>query len=141
MRPEQEETDVGPPLRPNEPRGSDPHEIPWVSDIVRVCKENPDVQNIYFEPGSTFGQTSAYAPELWMHMLGQMLQVPHGEERILWGTDSIWGGSPQSQIVRLRRPATPSTAGSGSPSAARNRVRRSGDTKEESPARCDTLKS
>jgi predicted TIM-barrel fold metal-dependent hydrolase len=91
------------PLRPNEPRGSDPQEIPWVSDILRVCKENPDVRNIYFELGSTFGQTSAYAPEVCMHMLGQMLQVPHGEERILWGTDSIWGGSPQSQIVRLRR--------------------------------------
>src|SRR5204862_1667190 len=29
--------------------------------------------------------------------------VPGGEDRILWGTDSIWGGSPQSQIVRLRR--------------------------------------
>jgi predicted TIM-barrel fold metal-dependent hydrolase len=91
------------PLRPNEPRGSAPQEIPWVSDIIRVCKENPDVRNIYFELGSTFGQTSAYAPEVCMHMLGQMLQVPHGEERILWGTDSIWGGSPQSQIVRLRR--------------------------------------
>jgi hypothetical protein len=32
-----------------------------------------------------------------------MLQVPGGADRILWGTDSIWGGSPQSQIVRLRR--------------------------------------
>jgi predicted TIM-barrel fold metal-dependent hydrolase len=91
------------PLRPNEPRAGDPQEIPWVSDVVRICKENPDVRNIYFELGSTFGQTSAYAPEVCMHMLGQMLQVPHGEDRILWGTDSIWGGSPQSQIVRLRR--------------------------------------
>jgi hypothetical protein len=61
------------------------------------------VKNIYFELGSTFGQTSAYAPEVCMHMLGQMLQLPDGEERILWGTDSIWGGSPQSQIVRMRR--------------------------------------
>ncbi|MEX0710947.1 MAG: hypothetical protein WD278_01270 [Pirellulales bacterium] len=26
-----------------------------------------------------------------------------GPERILWGTDSIWNGSPQSQIERLRR--------------------------------------
>ena len=24
-------------------------------------------------------------------------------DHILWGTDSIWGGSPQSQIERLRR--------------------------------------
>lgn len=90
-------------LRRNEARGDDPQQIPWISDIIKICRENPEVKNVYFELGSTFGQTSAYAPEVCMHMLGQMLQVPNGEERILWGTDSIWGGSPQSQIVRLRR--------------------------------------
>jgi uncharacterized protein len=37
-----------------------------------------------------------------MHMLGQMIQAA-GADHILWGTDSIWGGSPQSQIERLRR--------------------------------------
>jgi uncharacterized protein len=37
-----------------------------------------------------------------MHMLGQMLQVV-GPDRILWGTDCIWAGSPQSQIERFRR--------------------------------------
>jgi hypothetical protein len=35
-------------------------------------------------------------------MLGQMIQTA-GADHILWGTDSIWGGSPQSQIERLRR--------------------------------------
>ena len=35
-------------------------------------------------------------------MLGQMIQTG-GADHILWGTDSIWGGSPQSQIERLRR--------------------------------------
>ena len=25
------------------------------------------------------------------------------EDNIIWGTDSIWGGSPQSQIERFRR--------------------------------------
>jgi len=91
------------PLRPDEKKSDDPQEIPWISDILRALKENPEVKNVYFELGSTFGQTSAYAPQVCMHMLGQMLQVPDGESRILWGTDSIWGGSPQSQIVRLRR--------------------------------------
>jgi uncharacterized protein len=91
------------PLAANEPRNPDPQSIPWVSDIIRMLKDNPGVTNVYFELGSTFGQTSAYAPEICMHMLGQMLQVPKGAERILWGTDSIWGGSPQSQIERLRR--------------------------------------
>jgi predicted TIM-barrel fold metal-dependent hydrolase len=89
--------------RRNEPQPQDPQEIPWISDLLRACREHPRVRNIYFELGRTFGQTSAYAPEVCMHMLGQMLQVPGGEDRILWGTDSIWGGSPQSQIVRLRR--------------------------------------
>jgi len=31
-----------------------------------------------------------------------MIQVA-GPDHILWGTDSIWNGSPQSQIERLRR--------------------------------------
>jgi predicted TIM-barrel fold metal-dependent hydrolase len=90
-------------LRLFERKSPDPQEIPWISDILRALKENPEVRNVYFELGSTFGQTSVFAPQVCMHMLGQMLQVPGGEDRILWGTDSIWGGSPQSQIVRLRR--------------------------------------
>jgi predicted TIM-barrel fold metal-dependent hydrolase len=80
----------------------DPQEIPWISDILRILKKEPKIKNIYFELGSTFQQTSARSPEMAMHMLGQMIQVA-GADHVLWGTDSIWGGSPQSQIVRLRR--------------------------------------
>jgi predicted TIM-barrel fold metal-dependent hydrolase len=80
----------------------DPQEIPWVSDILRILKKNPKLRNIYFELGGTFNILSAYLPEMCMHMLGQMIQVA-GADHILWGTDSIWGGSPQSQIERLRR--------------------------------------
>jgi predicted TIM-barrel fold metal-dependent hydrolase len=85
-----------------DPKTNDPQEIPWISDILRILKRNPDLKNVYFELGSTFHMTSMYNPTVCMHMLGQMLQVA-GPERILWGTDSIWGGSPQSQIERLRR--------------------------------------
>jgi hypothetical protein len=85
-----------------DPKTKDPQEIPWISDIFRILKRNPQIKNIYFELGSTFQQTSARDPVLCMHMLGQMLQTA-GPERILWGTDSIWGGSPQSQIQRMRR--------------------------------------
>jgi predicted TIM-barrel fold metal-dependent hydrolase len=83
-------------------RTDDPQEIPWISDIFRILKRNPGIKNIYFELGSTFGQLSAAQPEKCMHMLGQMIQTA-GADHILWGTDSIWGGSPQSQIDRLRR--------------------------------------
>ncbi|HTI49960.1 MAG TPA: amidohydrolase family protein [Planctomycetaceae bacterium] len=85
-----------------DPRATDPQELPWISDLLRILKRNPQLKNIYFELGSTFNMTSAYQPESCMHMLGQMIQVA-GADHILWGTDSIWNGSPQSQIERLRR--------------------------------------
>jgi predicted TIM-barrel fold metal-dependent hydrolase len=86
-----------------DPKTNDPQEIPWISDIFRILKKNPKIKNIYFELGSTFNQLSAPRdPERCMHMLGQMLQTA-GADHILWGTDSIWNGSPQSQIERLRR--------------------------------------
>jgi predicted TIM-barrel fold metal-dependent hydrolase len=86
-----------------DPKTDDPQEIPWISDIFRILKRNPQIKNIYFELGSTFNQLSSPRdPEKCMHMLGQMLQVA-GADRILWGTDSIWNGSPQSQILRMRR--------------------------------------
>ena len=85
-----------------DPMTDDPREIPWISDLLRILKKNPAIKNIYFELGSTFQQLSASRPTTCLHMLGQMLQVA-GPDRILWGTDSIWGGSPQSQIVRLRK--------------------------------------
>ena len=81
----------------------DPQEIPWISDILRILKKNPKIKNIYFELGSTFNMTlGVSARRSCLHMLGQMIQAA-GADHILWGTDSIWGGSPQSQIERLRR--------------------------------------
>jgi predicted TIM-barrel fold metal-dependent hydrolase len=88
--------------RVESPKQNDPQEIPWISDILRILKRNPTIKNIYFELGSTFNATSSVNPEVCMHMLGQMIHVA-GADHILWGTDSIWNGSPQSQIERLRR--------------------------------------
>ncbi|MBX6313339.1 MAG: amidohydrolase family protein [Isosphaeraceae bacterium] len=85
-----------------DPKSTDPQEIPWISDLLRILKKNPEIKNIYFELGGTFNILSSYAPRVCMHMLGQMIQVA-GADHILWGTDSIWNGSPQSQIERLRR--------------------------------------
>ena len=85
-----------------DPKSTDPQEIPWVSDVLRILKKNPKMKNVYFELGSTFQMTSSAAPETCMHMLGQMIETA-GADHILWGTDSIWNGSPQSQIVRFRK--------------------------------------
>ncbi|MHB1557758.1 MAG: amidohydrolase family protein [Isosphaeraceae bacterium] len=89
-------------LRVVDPRTNDPQEIPWVSDVLRIFKRNPDIKNIYFELGGTFAILSMVAPQVCMHMLAQMIQVA-GADHVLWGTDSIWNGSPQSQIERMRR--------------------------------------
>ena len=40
-------------------------------------------------------------PDQAAHVLGKLL-VAVGADNILWGTDSIWYGSPQDQIQALR---------------------------------------
>jgi hypothetical protein len=40
-------------------------------------------------------------PDQASHLLGKLL-VAFGEDNILWGTDSIWYGSPQDQILAFR---------------------------------------
>ena len=54
------------------------------------------------ELGSTFGQLVITHPELCAHLLGQIIGA-FGVEHVLWGTDSIWYGSPQWQIEAFRR--------------------------------------
>jgi predicted TIM-barrel fold metal-dependent hydrolase len=55
--------------------------------------------NVYAELGSTW-YLSLRRPREAAHILGKLL-LAVGEDRILWGTDSIWYGSPQSLIDSL----------------------------------------
>ena len=52
--------------------------------------------NVYAEIGSTW-YLALRRPEEAAHILGKLL-IGVGEDRVLWGTDSIWYGSPQSLI-------------------------------------------
>ena len=79
----------------------DPQYIPWISDLMDIVKRN-NLKNVYFETGSTWNALSSARPESAMHYFGQLLNMGM-EDNIIWGTDSIWGGSPQSQIERFRR--------------------------------------
>jgi uncharacterized protein len=56
--------------------------------------------NVYAELGSTWRHLMR-DPEQAAHALGKLL-VHVGENNVLWGTDSIWYGSPQDQIVAFR---------------------------------------
>jgi hypothetical protein len=81
---------------------ANPQYIPWCSELIDIVRRN-NLKNVYFELGSTWNGLSAGNALGAMHLLGQILNLPSGEDRIIWGTDSIWGGSPQSQIERFRR--------------------------------------
>lgn len=56
--------------------------------------------NVYAELGSTW-RFLMRDPDSAAHALGKLLRYL-GEDNILWGTDSIWYGSPQDQIQAFR---------------------------------------
>lgn len=76
--------------------------VPWVSDICEARRKNPHMKNVYMELGSTFALMVSSSPLLCAHVLGMAIQS-FGEDNVLWGTDSIWWGSPQWQIEAFRR--------------------------------------
>lgn len=56
--------------------------------------------NLYAELGSTWRYFMS-RPDEAAHAIGKLLAT-FGEDRIIWGTDSIWYGSPQDQIQAFR---------------------------------------
>ena len=56
--------------------------------------------NVYAELGSTWRHLLR-DPDQAAHVLGKLL-VHVGADNVLWGTDSIWYGSPQDQIQAFR---------------------------------------
>jgi predicted TIM-barrel fold metal-dependent hydrolase len=65
-------------------------------------QDDPSLTNVYAELGTVFAFTVVTHPEIAGHLLGQ-LHDGFGAERILWGTDCIWWGSPQWLIEAFRR--------------------------------------
>ncbi len=53
--------------------------------------------NVYAELGTTWRSVMGN-PDEAAHLLGKLL-VGLGDDNVLWGTDSIWYGSPQDQIA------------------------------------------
>jgi predicted TIM-barrel fold metal-dependent hydrolase len=75
---------------------------PGVDSLIASLQKNgigPN-QNVYAELGSTW-RNLMRNPTSAAHALGKLFKFV-GEDRILWGTDSIWYGSPQDQIAAFR---------------------------------------
>jgi hypothetical protein len=71
-----------------------------VDVLVRSMQEAGNPRNVVAELGSTW-RFVMRDPDQAAHLLGKLLKT-FGEDRVLWGTDSIWYGSPQDQILAFR---------------------------------------
>ena len=76
--------------------------IPWITDLCEIRKKTPSMTNVYLDIGTTFAMVAISNPKLAAYILGIMIEA-FGEDHVLWGTDSIWWGSPQWQIEAFRR--------------------------------------
>jgi predicted TIM-barrel fold metal-dependent hydrolase len=73
-----------------------------IDTLVRSLLDNgvKPGSNVYAELGSTW-RFLMRDPEQAAHALGKLIQYC-GPDNVLWGTDSIWYGSPQDQIQAFR---------------------------------------
>jgi hypothetical protein len=75
--------------------------IPWVTELARMPEEY-GLHNLYAELGTCFATSAVTHPRHCATMLGTLIKG-FGPEKVLWGTDSVWYGSPQWQIEAFRR--------------------------------------
>lgn len=83
------------PYDPDDPKG--------VDRLIKSHQEagfRPNEGNLYAETGSLWRYFMS-RPDEAAHVMGKLLRY-FGPERIMWGTDSIWYGSPQDQIQAFR---------------------------------------
>ncbi len=79
-------------------RGGVP-DISWTTEFAQLVAGFP---NVYAELGTTWASTVITFPTVAAHILGQLMKFL-GEDRIVFGSDSVWYGSPQWQIEAMWR--------------------------------------
>lgn len=75
--------------------------VEWVNDLAEIPSKY-GVRNVYADLGQIFAQSTMADPRVCAFMMGALVQGL-GADRVVWGTDAIWTGSPQWQIEALRR--------------------------------------
>jgi predicted TIM-barrel fold metal-dependent hydrolase len=74
-------------------------DITWTTQFAQTCGH---IRNVYAEIGSTFGGIVITFPTVCAHILGQLLKY-FGENKIVFGSDCVYYGSPQWQIEAMWR--------------------------------------
>jgi predicted TIM-barrel fold metal-dependent hydrolase len=74
-------------------------DILWTTEMAVLAAP---FRNVYAELGTTFASTVITFPGVCAHILGQLLKFM-GEDHVVFGSDSVWYGSPQWQIEAFWR--------------------------------------
>jgi hypothetical protein len=74
-------------------------DIDWTTEFAQLASPFP---NVFGEIGTTFASTVVTFPTVCAHVLGQLMKYL-GPDRIVFGSDSPWYGTPQWQIEALWR--------------------------------------
>ncbi|MDX2167940.1 MAG: amidohydrolase family protein [Deltaproteobacteria bacterium] len=72
-----------------------------IGEFLGVVNSIRGRRNVHAEIGSAFALAFLESPASAAHLVGSLLKAL-GPERIVWGTDSIWWGSPQWQIQAFK---------------------------------------
>jgi predicted TIM-barrel fold metal-dependent hydrolase len=75
--------------------------IKWASDLAEI-PQRFGVTNVYAELGTSFANSAVAHPKFCAALVGTLIKG-FGVDHVMWGTDSVWYGSPQWQIEALRR--------------------------------------
>jgi uncharacterized protein len=75
--------------------------IQWASDLAEI-PEKFGVTNVHAELGTCFANSAVAHPKFAAALLGTLIKGM-GADHVVWGTDSVWYGSPQWQIEAMRR--------------------------------------
>ncbi len=75
--------------------------LSWLSDLAEI-PEKFGVTNVYGDLGAIFAWTVIAQPKIAAAMMGTLIKGL-GADHVIWGTDSVWTGSPQWQIEAMRR--------------------------------------
>ncbi len=75
--------------------------IRWATDVAKLVSEQ-GLKNVYGEIGTSFANSAVANPRFAAAFIGQLVNLM-GPENVVWGTDSVWYGSPQWQIEAMRR--------------------------------------
>jgi predicted TIM-barrel fold metal-dependent hydrolase len=74
-------------------------DIKWTTEYALLVRP---FKNTYAELGTTWASSIVTFPTVAAHLMGQLMKFM-GPDRIVFGSDSVWYGSPQWQIDALWR--------------------------------------